>query len=67
MVLASPGPLLTPPSSSSPPKTPFLSYSDTTPPSYGNPTQPSPGGRSSSRWGRGMGGQNGPQAEADVQ
>jgi len=43
MVLASPGPLLTPPPSSSPPKTPFRSYSDTTPPRYGNQTPPSPG------------------------
>ena len=38
-----------------------------TPPSYGNPTPPSPGGRGSSRRGRGMGDQNGPQADADVQ
>ncbi len=53
--------------SSSPPKTPFRSYSATTPPRYGNPTPPSPGGRGSSRRGRGMGGQNGPQADADVQ
>ncbi len=45
MVLGSPGPLLTPPPASSPPKTPFRSYSDTTPPRYGNPTPPSPGGR----------------------
>ena len=73
MVLASPGPLLIPPPSSSPPKTPFRSYSATTPlffvsartnkrqqHHYGNPTPPSPGGRGSSRWGRGMGGQNGP-------
>ena len=37
MVLASPDPLLTPPPSSSPPKTPFRSYSSTTPPSYVNP------------------------------
>ncbi len=55
MVLASPGPLLTPPPSSSPTKTPFLSYSATTPPRYGNPTPPSPGGLGSSRRGRGMG------------
>ena len=66
MVLASPGPLLTPPPSSSPPKTPFRSYSATTPPSYVNQTQPSPDGSYSSRQGRGMGGQNGPQADADV-
>ncbi len=65
MVLASPGPLLTPPPSSSPPKTPFRSYSDTTPPRYGNQTPPSPGGCRSSRRGRGMGGQNGPQADTD--
>jgi hypothetical protein len=63
MVLASPGPLLTPPPSSSPRKTPFRSYSATTPPRYVNPTPPSPGGRGSSRQGRGMGGQNGPQAD----
>ena len=67
MVLASPGPLLTPPSSSSPPKTPFQSHSATTPPRYGNPTPPSPVCLGSSRRGRGMGGQNGPQADADVQ
>jgi hypothetical protein len=63
MVLASPGPLLTPLPSSSPPKTPFRSYSATTPPSYGNQTPPSPGSRGSSRRGRGMGGQNGPSTE----
>ncbi len=40
MVLASPGPLLTPPPSSSPPKTPFRSYSAITPPRYGNPILP---------------------------
>jgi hypothetical protein len=67
MVLASPGPLLTPPPSSSPPETPHLSYSAITPPRYVNQTLPSPGGRGSSRQGRGMEGQNGPQAEADVQ
>ena len=38
MVLASPGPFRTP--SSSPPKTPFRSYSAITPPRYGNPTLP---------------------------
>ncbi len=65
MVLASPGPLLTPPPASSPPATPFRSYSATTPPRYGNPTPPSPGGRGSSRRGRGMGGQNGPQADEE--
>jgi hypothetical protein len=48
-------------------KTPFRSYSATTPPSYGNPTPPSPGGRGSSRRERGMRGQNGPQADTDVQ
>ena len=67
MVLASPGLLLTPPPSSSPPKTPFRSYSAKTPPRYGNPTPPSPGARGSCRRGRGMGGQNGPQADTDVQ
>jgi hypothetical protein len=68
MVLASPdtGPLLTPTPSSSPPKIPFRSYSAITPPRHGNPTPPPPGGRGSSRRGRGMGGQNGPQADADV-
>jgi hypothetical protein len=44
MVLASPGPLLTPLPSSSPPKTPIWSYSDQTPPRNGNPTTPPPGG-----------------------
>ena len=67
MVLASPGPLLTPPSSSSPPKTPFQSYSGIAPPRHGNQTQPPSDCSSSSRQGRGMGGQNGPQADADVQ
>jgi hypothetical protein len=52
MVLASPGPLLTPPPSSSPPKTPFRSYSAITLPRYGNPTPPPPGGSCSSRRGR---------------
>ncbi len=66
MVLASPGPLLTPPPSSSPQKTPHWSYFAITPPSYVNQTQPSPGGSYSSRQGRGMGGQNGPQADTDV-
>ena len=64
--ITSPGPLLTPPPSFSPPKTPHRSYSAITPPRYVNPTPPSPGGRGSSRQGRGMGGQNGPQADADV-
>jgi len=64
MVLASPGPLLTPPPSSSPPKTPFRSYSVITPPRYGNQTPPPPDSSCSSRRGRGMGGQNGPQADA---
>ncbi len=45
MVLASPGPLLTPPPSSSPPKTPIRSYSAKTPPRNGHPTPPPPGGR----------------------
>jgi hypothetical protein len=40
MVLASPGPLLTPPPSSPPPKTPIRSYSDQTPPRMG--TRPRP-------------------------
>ena len=66
MVLASPGPLLTPPPSSSPPKTPFWSYSVITPPHYGNLTQPPSGSIGSSRRGRGMGGQNGPQANAET-
>jgi hypothetical protein len=52
MVLASPGPLLTPPPSSSPPKTPF--YSAITPPRYGNPTPffapPWVGSRSPDGW-----------------
>jgi len=43
MVLACPGPLLTPPPSSSPPKTPTRSYSTQTPPRNGNPTPPPPG------------------------
>jgi len=38
MVLASPGPLLTPPPSSSPQKTSIWSYSAQTPPINGNPT-----------------------------
>jgi hypothetical protein len=45
----------------------LASYSAITPPRYVNPTPPSPGGRGSSRQGRGMGGQNGPQADTDVQ
>jgi hypothetical protein len=64
MVLASPGPLLTPPPSSSPPKTPFRSYSVITPPRHGNPTPPPPGGSGSSRQGRGIAGQNG-QSDRD--
>jgi hypothetical protein len=40
MVLTSPGPLRTPPSSSSPPKTPHRSYSAQTPPRNGNPAPP---------------------------
>ena len=40
MVLASPGPLLTPRPSSSPPKTPFRYYSAITPPRSGSPTPP---------------------------
>jgi hypothetical protein len=66
MVLASPGPLLTPRPSSSPPKTLHRSYSAITPPRYGNQTPPPPGGRGSSRRGRGMGGQNGPQADSEA-
>jgi hypothetical protein len=66
MVLASPGPLLTPPPSSSPPKTPFQSYSATTPPCYGNQTPPSPVSIGSSRQGLSMEGQNWPQADTDV-
>ena len=49
--ITSPGPLLTPPPSFSPPKTPHRSYSAITPPRYVNPTPPSPGGRGSSRQG----------------
>jgi hypothetical protein len=64
MLLASPGPLLTPPPSSFPLKTPIRSYSAQTPPRNGNPTLPSPGGRGGRRRGRGTGGQNGPQADA---
>jgi hypothetical protein len=55
MVLASPGPLLTPPPSSSPQKT-IRSYSAQTPPRNGNPTQLPPGGRGGRRRGRGTGG-----------
>jgi hypothetical protein len=66
MVLADPGPLLTPPPSSSPPKTPIRSYSAQTPPRNGNPTPPPPGGRGGRRRGRGTGGQNGPQTDADA-
>jgi hypothetical protein len=40
MVLASLGPLFTPPPSSSPPKTPIRSYSAQTSPRNGNPTLP---------------------------
>ena len=42
MVLAAPGPLLTPPPSSSPPKTPVRSYSAQTPLRNGDPTPPQP-------------------------
>jgi hypothetical protein len=49
-----------------PPKTPFRSYSAITPPHYGNPTPHPSGGRGSVRRGRGMGGQNGLQADADA-
>ncbi len=66
MVLASPGPLLTPPPSSSPQKTPHWSYSFITPPRYVNQTPPSPGCNGSHRQGRVMGGQNGPQADTEV-
>ena len=66
MVLAAPGPLLTPPSSSSPPKTPIRSYSAQTPARNGNPTTPLPGGRGGRRPGRGTGGQNRPQADANA-
>ena len=66
MVLASPCPLLTPTASFSPPKTPTRSYSAQTPPRNGNPTPPPPGGRGGRRRGRGTGGQNGPQADADA-
>jgi hypothetical protein len=67
MVLASPGhSVLTPPRSSSPPKTPIRSYSAQTPPRNGNPTQPQPVGCGCTRKGRGTGGQDGPQAYADV-
>jgi hypothetical protein len=42
------------------------SYSAQTPPRNGNPTQPQPGGSGGRRPGRGTGGQNGPQANADA-
>jgi hypothetical protein len=66
MVLASPGPLLTPPPSSFPPTTPKRSYSAQTPPRNGNPTPPPPGGRGGLRQGLGTGRQNWPQADADA-
>jgi hypothetical protein len=69
MVLASPGPLFTPPLSSSPPKTPIRSYSARNPPCNENPTAPPPGGCGGCRQGLGMGGQkaqNGPQAFAEA-
>jgi hypothetical protein len=66
MVLASPGPLLTPPPSSSIPKTPIGSYSAQTPFCNRNPTPPLPGGRGGRRRGRGTGGQSGPQPDADA-
>ena len=67
MVLASPGPVLTPPPSSSPPKTPHRSCSARTPPRYVNQTPPLSSCHGSSSRERGMGGQNGPKADADVQ
>ena len=61
MVLAAPGPLLTPPPSYSshhpllppPPKTPNRSHSAQTPICNGDPTPPPPGGRGSNKRGRG--------------
>jgi hypothetical protein len=66
MVLASPGPLLTPPPPSSQLKTPIRSYSAETPPRNGNPTQPPPGGSGGSRRERGTRGKNWPQADEDL-
>jgi hypothetical protein len=66
MVLDSPGPLLTPIPSSSPPKTPIRSYSAITPPHNGNQTLTPQGCRCVSRRERGTGGQNGPQAHTEV-
>jgi hypothetical protein len=63
--LASPGLLLTPPPPSSP-KTPIRSYSAQIPPRNGSPTPPPPGGRGGRRPGRGTGGQNRPQTDADA-
>jgi hypothetical protein len=42
------------------------SYSVITPPRFGNQTPPPPGGRGSRTRGRGTGGQNGPQVNADA-
>jgi hypothetical protein len=58
-----PGPLLSPPPSSSSLKTPIQSYSVQTPSRNGNPTPSPPEGSCSLRRGRGTGCQNGPQAE----
>ena len=66
MVLASLGPLLTPPPSSSPLKTSIWSYSPQTPPRNENQTHPQPGCSCCSRLGRVTGGQNGPHTDADV-
>ena len=70
MVLASPGTLLTPPPSSSPPKTPIWSYSAQTPPRNGNPNAPDtvPAWRPlRPQTGTGLtGGQNWPQADTDA-
>jgi hypothetical protein len=49
-----------------PPKTPIRSYSAQTPPHNGNQTPPPSGGCCGRRLGLGTGGQNGPQADADV-
>jgi hypothetical protein len=66
MVLASPSPLLTPPPSSSPPKTTIRSYSAQTPTRNGNPISPPPVARGDRKQGRDTGGQNGLQADEET-
>jgi hypothetical protein len=63
MVLAVPDPLLTPPSSSSPRKTPHWSHSAQTPIYNRDPAQPPPGGCGRRKRSRGTGGQDGPRAK----